>query len=79
MAINDSHTEQGDIYETSAVGACAGHDDACGCASSGEQTGRSDPLEGFNRSMYSFNYNVLDPYVVRGGSGMARLCSTACA
>ena len=31
-----------------------------GCASSGEQTGRSDPLEGFNRSMYSFNYNVLD-------------------
>lgn len=32
---------------------------------SGEQTGRSDPLEGFNRSMYSFNYNVLDPYVVR--------------
>jgi len=36
-----------------------------GCASSGEQTGRSDPLEGFNRSMYSFNYNVLDPYVVR--------------
>lgn len=35
-----------------------------GCASSGEQTGRSDPLEGFNRSMYSFNYNVLDPYVV---------------
>lgn len=33
--------------------------------SSGEQTGRSDPLEGFNRSMYSFNYNVLDPYVVR--------------
>jgi phospholipid-binding lipoprotein MlaA len=36
-----------------------------GCASSGEQTGRSDPLEGFNRSMYNFNYNVLDPYVVR--------------
>ena len=32
-----------------------------GCASSGEQTGRSDPLEGFNRSMYNFNYNVLDP------------------
>jgi phospholipid-binding lipoprotein MlaA len=36
-----------------------------GCASSGEQTGRSDPLEGFNRTMYNFNYNVLDPYVVR--------------
>ncbi|EPT9067293.1 hypothetical protein ACVTKE_003166, partial [Enterobacter asburiae] len=30
MAINDSHTEQGDIYETSAVGACAWRDDACG-------------------------------------------------
>jgi phospholipid-binding lipoprotein MlaA len=36
-----------------------------GCASTGEQTGRSDPLEGFNRTMYSFNYNVLDPYVIR--------------
>ncbi|PWC19014.1 phospholipid-binding lipoprotein MlaA [Brenneria corticis] len=38
-----------------------------GCASSGDrpQEGRSDPLEGFNRSMFSFNYNVLDPYVVR--------------
>ncbi|CUX96874.1 phospholipid-binding lipoprotein MlaA [Candidatus Doolittlea endobia] len=25
----------------------------------------SDPLESFNRSMFNFNYNVLDPYVVR--------------
>ncbi|VUC76685.1 VacJ lipoprotein [Salmonella enterica] len=37
-----------------------------GCASSGtEQQGRSDPFEGFNRTMYNFNFNVLDPYVVR--------------
>ena len=37
-----------------------------GCASSGKDSqGRSDPLEGFNRTMYSFNFNVLDPYVVR--------------
>jgi len=38
-----------------------------GCASSGngESQGRSDPLEGFNRTMYNFNFNVLDPYVVR--------------
>lgn len=39
-----------------------------GCASSEsakEAQGRSDPLEGFNRSMFNFNYNVLDPYVVR--------------
>lgn len=37
-----------------------------GCASSGEQQqGRSDPFEGFNRTMYDFNFNVLDPYVVR--------------
>lgn len=39
-----------------------------GCASSrnaNEPEGRSDPLEGFNRSMFNFNYNVLDPYVVR--------------
>ncbi|WP_410016760.1 phospholipid-binding lipoprotein MlaA [Sodalis sp. C49] len=39
-----------------------------GCASdktdpSSQQ--RSDPLEGFNRTMFDFNYNVLDPYVVR--------------
>lgn len=36
-----------------------------GCASSNETQGRSDPLEGFNRTMYNFNFNVLDPYVVR--------------
>jgi len=37
-----------------------------GCASSGtEQQGRSDPFEGFNRTMYNFNFNVLDPYIVR--------------
>ena len=35
-----------------------------GCASSGtEQQGRSDPFEGFNRTMYNFNFNVLDPYL----------------
>ncbi|WAT01548.1 phospholipid-binding lipoprotein MlaA [Rouxiella chamberiensis] len=27
--------------------------------------GRSDPLQGFNRTMFDFNYNVLDPYVLR--------------
>lgn len=38
-----------------------------GCASSADKDpqGRSDPLEGFNRTMFSFNYNVLDPYLVR--------------
>ncbi|MEJ4045031.1 phospholipid-binding lipoprotein MlaA [Erwinia sp. SLM-02] len=39
-----------------------------GCASSknaDDPQGRSDPLEGFNRSMFNFNYNVLDPYVLR--------------
>ncbi|PLR33980.1 phospholipid-binding lipoprotein MlaA [Chimaeribacter californicus] len=38
-----------------------------GCASSPDkqQQGRSDPLEGFNRAMFSFNYDVLDPYIVR--------------
>ncbi|AXW88506.1 ABC transporter permease [Lonsdalea britannica] len=37
------------------------------CASSRDTTqqGRSDPLEGFNRSMFSFNYYLLDPYLVR--------------
>lgn len=36
-----------------------------GCASSGDraQEGRSDPLEGFNRTMFNFNYDVLDPYL----------------
>ncbi|MCW1877798.1 phospholipid-binding lipoprotein MlaA [Erwinia sp. INIA-01] len=39
-----------------------------GCASSknaDDPQVRSDPLEGFNRSMFNFNYNVLDPYVLR--------------
>ncbi|SLM62295.1 phospholipid-binding lipoprotein MlaA [Dickeya aquatica] len=38
-----------------------------GCASSktSPPAQRSDPLEGFNRTMFSVNYNVLDPYVVR--------------
>ncbi|WP_075181367.1 phospholipid-binding lipoprotein MlaA [Pantoea sp. 1.19] len=39
-----------------------------GCASSKDASdtqGRSDPLEGFNRTMFDFNYNVLDPWVVR--------------
>lgn len=38
-----------------------------GCASApdNESPGRLDPLEGFNRTMFNFNYNVLDPYVLR--------------
>ncbi|OTA15224.1 lipoprotein precursor [Xenorhabdus vietnamensis] len=38
-----------------------------GCASSSNtmKQGRSDPLEGFNRAMFNFNYDVLDPYVLR--------------
>ncbi|WP_192457468.1 phospholipid-binding lipoprotein MlaA [Musicola keenii] len=38
-----------------------------GCASSKNTAPaqRTDPLEGFNRTMFSFNYNVLDPYLVR--------------
>ncbi|AOM39343.1 phospholipid-binding lipoprotein MlaA [Xenorhabdus hominickii] len=38
-----------------------------GCASSSNtmQQGRSDPLEGFNRAMFNFNYDVLDPYFLR--------------
>ena len=42
-----------------------------GCASSGtDQQGRSDPLEGFNRTMYNFNFNfvaVLINFVVVHG------------
>jgi phospholipid-binding lipoprotein MlaA len=39
-----------------------------GCASSTADRSsqdRPDRLEGFNRTMFDFNYNVLDPYVVR--------------
>jgi len=39
-----------------------------GCASSKTDhvaQDRPDHLEGFNRTMFDFNYNVLDPYVVR--------------
>ncbi|SVH83769.1 lipoprotein, VacJ family [Shigella flexneri] len=40
-----------------------------GCASSGtDQQGRSDPLEGFNRTMYNFNFvAVLINFVVVHG------------
>ncbi|WED21029.1 VacJ family lipoprotein [Vibrio sp. JC009] len=34
-------------------------------ASEDHSTDVSDPFEGFNRSMWSFNHDVLDPYVVR--------------
>ncbi|SMB81646.1 phospholipid-binding lipoprotein MlaA [Pasteurella testudinis DSM 23072] len=36
------------------------------CSSIDETTGqRQDPLEGFNRTMWDFNYNVADPYVLK--------------
>ncbi|MBN0523757.1 MlaA family lipoprotein, partial [Escherichia coli] len=38
----------------------------CASSSSGDRPqGRSDPLEGFNRTMFNFNFNVVDPYVLR--------------
>lgn len=39
-----------------------------GCADSrdaSESQPHPDPFEGFNRSMFNFNYNVLDPWVLR--------------
>lgn len=37
-----------------------------GCSTIDEKTGeRKDPLEGFNRTMWDFNYNVVDPYVLK--------------
>lgn len=37
-----------------------------GCATIDQQTGeRKDPLEKFNRTMWDFNYNVVDPYVLK--------------
>ncbi|MGC7561091.1 MlaA family lipoprotein [Pasteurella sp. PK-2025] len=37
-----------------------------GCATVDPQTGeRQDPLEGFNRTMWDFNYKVVDPYVLK--------------
>ncbi|OAT43009.1 lipoprotein [Hafnia paralvei ATCC 29927] len=38
-----------------------------GCATNASDSvqGRSDPLEGFNRAMFSVNYNYLDPYLLR--------------
>jgi len=38
---------------------------ACASSRDTSQQERSDPLEGFNRSMFSFNYYLLDPYLVR--------------
>lgn len=37
-----------------------------GCATIDEKTGeRKDPLEGFNRVMWDFNYKVVDPYLLK--------------
>ncbi|UAY77350.1 VacJ family lipoprotein [Pasteurella canis] len=37
-----------------------------GCATTDSQTGeRKDPLEGFNRTMWDFNYKVVDPYILK--------------
>lgn len=37
-----------------------------GCSTIDKQTGeRIDPLEGFNRTMWDFNYKVVDPYVLK--------------
>ncbi|MEE3608423.1 MlaA family lipoprotein [Avibacterium paragallinarum] len=37
-----------------------------GCATIDPKTGeRNDPLEGFNRMMWDFNYNVADPYLLK--------------
>ncbi|MFQ1022933.1 MlaA family lipoprotein [Avibacterium paragallinarum] len=37
-----------------------------GCATIDPQTGeRKDPLEGFNRAMWDFNYKVADPYILK--------------
>lgn len=37
-----------------------------GCATTDSQTGeRKDPLESFNRTMWDFNYKVVDPYILK--------------
>lgn len=37
-----------------------------GCATYQPETGEyTDPLAGFNEPMFNFNYNVLDPYILR--------------
>ncbi|MFD0966944.1 MlaA family lipoprotein [Seminibacterium arietis] len=37
-----------------------------GCATVDPKTGeRKDPLEGFNRAMWHFNYEIADPYVLK--------------
>jgi phospholipid-binding lipoprotein MlaA len=50
----------------------------CASSSSGDQPqGRSDPLEGFNRTMFNFNFNVVDPYVLRPVAVAWRDCPAA--
>ena len=49
-----------------------------GCSSSIDpQTGeRKDVLEGFNRTMWDFNYHVADPYVLKPlAKGLEKLCA----
>lgn len=35
-----------------------------GCSSTKPDGSRNDPMEGFNRTMFNFNYKVVDPYVL---------------
>ncbi|PHM73518.1 phospholipid-binding lipoprotein MlaA [Xenorhabdus kozodoii] len=52
-------------YRLSVVALTAGLLVGCASSSNTMEQGRSDPLEGFNRTMFNFNYDVLDPYVMR--------------
>lgn len=56
----------GEHYEVSPVRCCSFSRltfRMCKYPNNGEA--RSDPLEGFNRQMFDFNYYVLDPYILR--------------
>lgn len=34
-------------------------------STSGQRINHSDPFEGFNRAVFNFNFNVVDPYILR--------------
>ncbi len=69
MAISDSHNSQGDICEACLSALALGTTLLVGCASSGTEQQRSDPFEGFNRTMYNFNFIVLTRMLLRYGRG----------
>lgn len=67
MKISNQYLLSGILIAASLLSGCSSKSGESEPASANGESHseRSDPLEGFNRTMFNFNYNVVDAYVVR--------------